>query len=131
VIKAPIGALFVFGADMDLYVKRALDGSLHIDCGDEQRALGIWLEQEWAAPGFQDKLREALRLGHADKPWTIQGREFTCQHQQGVVEIERHGGFDEATELALELDQDLELADSYASCGFEDFVQLIEGITSF
>lgn len=115
---------------MELSVKRDLDGTLLIDCGDDHRAIANWLEQEWVVDGFKAKLQALIAQANAGQECCLVGKEYHCRHSQGVIEVERNHALDE-TDIDQYIEDELQLSDSFACCGLEDFVAVITSINKF
>lgn len=106
---------------MDIEVTFLDDGSLAINCGDEHRALALWLEQGWSDAQFQEQLKISRELSVL--PITIQGTEFSAYIDPDEVQIYAHiqqeyTGDDESLNLAL--------LDVAAGCGYDDYLRIID-----
>ncbi|MFM2484789.1 YacL family protein [Celerinatantimonas yamalensis] len=106
---------------MDIELTYLDDGHFTIDCGDQHRALALWLEQSWDDECFQAELAQSRDINAL--PMVIRSVEYSAYIRSDDVQVFAHVNSDEPLD---DQGQALTLLDISAECGYEDYLHLLD-----
>ncbi|WP_435234923.1 YacL family protein [Psychromonas sp. PT13] len=105
--------------------------TVKISMGHE--AFATWLEQEGQQASWVKKLLEQIALlqQHQINEIKMQGSEFSLLLTEGEAQVANHSILNNQEELGLDEDMNFYDLEIQASCGLEDFVNLLESWLAF